>query len=162
MLAAIKGAGAFVLGLAALAVALFAISYFIYGAAWASATLVPYLSYATNIAVAVCIFVLAPLALFRRTRDFASTGFLLSSYVFGLCLWMLGFLFTYSKFGAVGVFIGLCLFGIGVVPVGMFAVALEGEWFILGMLLFGAVLTYGTRMLAIWLGQMVERANYAR
>jgi len=81
----------------------------------------------------------------------------ISSYVFGLTLWFLGLLLTYFTWGFLGVFIGLVLGGVGVVPVAMLAALINGEFFTLGILVFLTMLTFGTRALGMYLAGRAEK-----
>lgn len=69
-----------------------------------------------SLALAVTIFVLLPLAIWRKTRRNASIGLLIASYIFGITTWLLGAAVTFGSFGWFGLIVGLLIFGIGVVP----------------------------------------------
>jgi tetrahydromethanopterin S-methyltransferase subunit F len=43
-------------------------------------------------------------------------------------VWCFGFLVTYVYWGITGILIGVVLAGIGVVPIGMLASVINGEW----------------------------------
>jgi hypothetical protein len=79
-------------------------------------------------ALALSVFVLLPLAVPRKTRGFAGVGLFVSSYVFGATTWFLGAAVTFSSFGWIGLIIGLLIFGVGVVPLGI-----VGAFFKLGI-----------------------------
>jgi hypothetical protein len=104
----------------------------------------------------VTILLLVPMALIPPTRGYAAVGFSGVSYVFGAILWLAAMAFTYITWGLFAVIVGLMLFGVGVVPVGMLAALIQGEWSTLGT--FGAmlVLTYGCRILGAWLAQVAD------
>jgi hypothetical protein len=159
---ALKSLGAGLLGIAGFAVMLLLGVFFIYGATWFSLWAIPYMTFATDIAVAVCIFILLPLALFRRTRPASAYGFMLCSFVFGICLWMYGLLITMSIWGPVAVIVGLMLGGIGVVPIGMLACVFHGEWLSLTVLLVGTVLTYLARYLSLRIATRADADEYER
>ena len=55
------------------------------------------------------------------------------------------------------VFIGLVFGGVGVVPLGMIAAGLHGHWDVFWQLVFGIVLTFGTRALAMWLAVKIDK-----
>lgn len=120
-----------------------------YGAAWASEHLLPYVSLAAQWAIVVCMVVLAPLSAFRKTRAISAFGFFSSSYIFGTCLWMIGLPTAYFYWGLKSIIIGMCLFGVGVVPVALLASLFNSDWTAFSMMLVGVALTYGTRMLAL-------------
>jgi hypothetical protein len=47
----------------------------------------------------VCVLVLIPLSVPRKTRGLAATGFLWSSVVFGITLWFYAVIYTYAVWG---------------------------------------------------------------
>jgi len=51
-----------------------------------------------------------------------------SSFVVGFAAWLYGFGFTYTLWGGFAVILGLFLFGIGVVPMGLVATGINGMW----------------------------------
>ena len=67
---------------------------FIFGAAWASTTLLPWFSLLAWIAFGLVVFILLPLASPRATRGFSSVTLLIASCVFSATLWMEGPLLT--------------------------------------------------------------------
>ena len=73
------------------------------------------------IALVVCVLVLLPMALFERTRAQAGIGLFLASWLFGLTVWILSAMVTFATLGWIGLLIGLFIFGVGVVPIGIFA-----------------------------------------
>lgn len=152
---ALQAIGAFLLaagigiGVVTLAMMLF------YGAAWASEHLLRYVILAAQWAIVICVVILAPLAVFRRTRIISAVGFFSSSYVFGTCLWMMGLLSAYFYWGLKSIIIGMCLFGVGVVPVALLASLFNSDWSAIWLMLTGVVLTYTTRMFALWMFEHV-------
>jgi hypothetical protein len=79
-----------------------------------------------------------------------------ASYVFGAILWVSGMAFTYITWGLFAVIIGLVILGIGVVPIAMLAALIHADWGDLAGFIFLGVLTYGSRMLAMWLGHKAD------
>ena len=128
---------------------------FIYGAAWASETLLPWFSVLALVAFGVVVFVLLPLAIPRPTRGFSSAALLIASYVFGATLWMEGLLLTLSIWGMGAVFIGLFMAGIGVVPIAMLATLLNGMWVPLIELVLLMIMTFASRVGAMSLAETV-------
>ncbi|MBI4619907.1 MAG: hypothetical protein HY739_07075 [Desulfobacterales bacterium] len=153
----IKGAGAAILGIGFFLVIVLLIGLFIHGGAWLSAKVYPWLTIAFSITFGIALFILAPLGIFRRTRGFSGNGMVISSYIFGLTLWVWGFLLTYTLWGGLAVFIGLFLFGVGVVPIAMLATLFKGMWLTLCQLLFLTALTFGSRILGVFLLGRSER-----
>lgn len=109
------------------------------------------------VAFAVCVFVLLPCALFRETRKFSVYGLFISSVIFGAATWILGFLVTLQYWGAIGVFVGVIMGIVGIVPLGMLASAFHSDWSAIGMLALGLVLAFGARMAAFMLAKMMDR-----
>jgi hypothetical protein len=83
---------------------------------------------------------------------------LIASYVFGVDVWMYGFLVTFDLWGSIGVLFGLFLGVVGIVPLGMIAAALHALWPIVAELAFGMAITYGARMFAFFLAATLDRA----
>jgi hypothetical protein len=154
---AIKTASAIILGFTVLVALIFVAVLFIEGTATVAGKVLPFLSSITNIGTVFCVVFLLPLSLFRVTRIVSIWGFFIASYLFGLCVWMYGFLVTYDLWGGGGVFIGLVLGGVGIVPLGIIAAALKGLWFIVGDLVYGIALTYGARIFALYLASKADR-----
>lgn len=155
---AIKTVGAAILGVTVFVAMIFVAVLLIAGTATVAGKVLPFLISATNIGTVFCIVFLLPLSLFRATRIVSVWGFFIASYLFGLGVWMYGFLVTYDLWGGRGVFIGLVLGVVGIVPLGIIAAALKGLWFIAGDLVYGIALTYGARAFALYLAVKIDRA----
>ncbi len=153
---AFKNVGSVLLGIAIIAVSLFLIALLINGMAWVSGHVLEYLITFNNIVTVVCIVLLLLGAPFRETRIVPAYGLYVASFVFGVCVWMYGFMVTYQIWGGVGVFIGLMLGVVGIVPLGIIAASLHSEWVIVAELIYGLVLTYGARVIALWLWAKLE------
>ncbi len=69
---------------------------------------------------------------------------------------MEGFLLTLSLWGVFGVFVGLFMGGIGVVPIAMFATSVKGQWMPLIELVVLAVMTFASRIGATTLAASLE------
>jgi hypothetical protein len=99
-----------------------------------------------SIALAVAIFALIPLAIWRRTRGAAGVGLMVTSYIFGLTTWLLGTAVTFGSFGWLGIIIGLLVFGVGVVPLAIIGAIFKLENGGMAMALFGmAAVTLAAR-----------------
>ena len=153
---AIKNIGLSIAGLAFLLAALSLPFIFIHGAVWVSERVLPLMQNVIVYAVLACILMI-PLALIPSTRAWAAIGYTIASYVFGAATWMFGLLITYELWGGVAVFIGLCFVGVGVVPMGIVAAAIDGYWPVVGSLALGLGMTFGARMLSAFLLASAER-----
>jgi TPR repeat protein len=56
-----------------------------------------------------------------------------------------------------GVFVGIFMGGVGIVPLGMLASLFNGDWYAIGILVFGLALTFGARIIAIMLAAWIDR-----
>lgn len=143
------GLGALVpIGLVAL---LFLSLLMVRGMVWASDKALPWLVFASEIATVICVFVFLPLCIFRRTRPWAGVAFYHTSFLFGTMLFAYSCLFVVDVWGYVGLAIGLFFAGVGVVPVALLAALLHAEWHSLTEILVELFLTFGTRVLGIYL-----------
>jgi hypothetical protein len=121
------------------------------GVLWASGKFFPWLVAAGAVALVICNLVLFPLSAFKRTRPWAGLGYYYSSYVFGTLLFAYSCIVAYGYWGFFGLFVGLIIAGIGVVPVAYVATILHRDWPILGNLLVGTAATFGLRAFGIYL-----------
>ena len=155
------GVGGYAVGLIVICVGLFVVALLLRGMVWASDKMMPWLITGSGIALLVCIFIFLPLSPFRRSRGWAGVGYYYASYVFGLMLWAYSCLFVVYAWGYGALAIGLIFAGVGVVPVALLAAIFHGEWSVLWELLFGIILTFGTRGFGLWLITKVEPAAAA-
>ena len=99
-----------------------------------------------ELALAVAIFVLLPLTIWRKTRGAAGAGLLITSYIFGLTTWLLGAAVTFGSFGWFGLIIGLLFLGLGVVPLAIIGAIFKLDNGGLALVLFVmVVVTFGAR-----------------
>jgi hypothetical protein len=148
---ALKGTGAVVVALAAAAGLVLGLIWLIRTGVDVALWVLPWLQVFNEIAFAFCLLLLLPLAIFRKTRAISAIGFQIASYSFGASLWFYGLLVTYVFWGVMGVFVGLVLLGVGVVPVAAVAAIIHAEWDALGQIALGVFLTFGSRFLCVYL-----------
>ncbi len=129
---------------------------FIKGGLWLNAILYPYLVPIFQITFTVCILILLPIAIFKKTRQFSSIAFFIASYVFGIITWIWSFLLAYVSWGFIGLLIGLLIGGVGVIPIAMLATIFNGKWAALGQLVLLIVFTFGFRFLAIYFAEKAD------
>jgi len=105
------------------------------------------------IAVAVDVLILLPLSLLRGLRAFTGTTIFISSFLFGLMAWLLGFILTYALWGLWAVIIGILFFGGAVVPFALLATLFKGMWdpFFTVLILFA--LTFGSRIAGAYIAE---------
>lgn len=153
----IKGFGMGVGGLAIAAAVITIPVVFLFGAAWVSQKISPWLMPVFFWTLDACVFVLGPTAFFRSTRGFSAVGLMLASYAFGFVVWVWSFLLVLDLWGMFGVVIGLLLAGIGIVPVAVLAALFHADWASLGDLVIMIAATFGVRILAVWLASKADR-----
>ena len=156
----LKALGGFLIGIGLLIAIISLIVAFFAGAAWISSHLLRWFSNASLVAGIVLFLVLLPLSVVKRARPFSGSLILLISFIFGITLWMEGFLGTLSTWGTFAVIVGLFFAGIGVVPIAMLASLIHGSWTILLELVILAVLTFGCRIFAHWLVGTSDTASF--
>lgn len=155
---ALERIGAVILGISIVAAFIFATVLLINGTVYVNTKIFPYLLFTVTILVVVCIMILLPLSLFRRTRMIPAYGFLICSFAFGLFTWLCGFLMTYDIWGGTGIVIGMLLAGVGVVPLGMIASALHSEWSPVVEIMVGLALTFGAHFFSLFLASKLDQA----
>ena len=146
MLEKLKNVGWVVAGLGLLVAIALLVILFIHGGAWVAEKIYPWLVGIFSLALSIFTFVLLPLSIFRKTRAFAGNWMIIASWVFGVTLWVWGLILTYHLWGALAVYIGLFLFGVGIVPMAMLATMFKGMWSTFGELVFLIILTFGSRL----------------
>lgn len=151
MIDKLKSTGTILLGLLIIVAMLALIGLFIGGANWLSDKLLPLFATSSVIAFGLLVIAFLPLSAFRKTRGFGLAAIFCASVLFGATAWMEGLVTTELFWGTWGVIIGLCFAGVGVVPMGILAAFLHGEWSALFELLALIALTFGCRFYAIWM-----------
>ena len=152
----LKGAGGIAGGAILLVVILAIPIIFLTGAATFSVWALEWIPGTIGIALLGSLALL-PLAFIPTTRGFVAICYGIASFVFGVCLWLYGLAFTYIEWGMLGVFIGVILFGAGVVFTGLLAAIFSGTWVVLGNIAFLFALFIGTRILSGWLSHLAEK-----
>ena len=120
-----------------------------------AALLYPWLIAVNGLALAVTVFLFLPNAVFSSTPKFAGSGMMIASYVFGAPLWVWSLLLTYALWGGLGLFIGLFMAGVGVVPLAMLATLINAMWSELGQLASLLILAFGVR---VWGYGLLQKA----
>ncbi len=105
--------------------------------------------------LAINVLILLPMAIFRRLRQISASLIFASSFVYLLAMWLLGFVATYALWGGMAVVIGLFMFGVGIVPMAFFAGLFSGHWDVVAIIIGMAMLTVGSRLLAMKLDAAV-------
>jgi|SRR5882724_5064956 len=141
----LKSIGGFVLGLVGMIAVVTILLLVVRGGTWLADKAYPWLFVLFAIALIVSVFILLPLAIFRKTRAFAGLGIYIASYAFGLTLWVWCLLTTYTLWGPVAVVVGVLMAGVGILPVAIIACITKGLWGIALQMFLIALLTWGAR-----------------
>lgn len=145
-----KGIGGFVAFIGFFFLLFLILAAFIKGAEYLAVTIEPILAKLAWPLFALCLIVFLPLSFFKKTRSIGLTSLVVSSFVFGLLAWMLGFIATLYFWGVFWLIVGLFLAGIGVVPMGIVASFLNHRSDIAWSLIIVLVIAYGIRIFALW------------
>src|SRR5580704_10059585 len=105
----------------------------------------------SDLVLVICVLVLVPMSIFRRSRKLAALGLYSASYVFGVGAWIYALTVAFNIWGMWAVTIGIALAGIGVVPVAMLAAFFHSEWFAFWSIVVWIGLMIGTRSLSVWI-----------
>jgi len=154
----LKSIGGFIFGIAILIGIILLAMFFIKGGVWVGSKVLPWLSIIMWILFVVDIIIFLPLGIFKKTKGIASFGFYLSAYVYGLTIWVWSLLLTYFFWGALAVFIGLFIAGIGVIPTAILATALNGELIVTGQIVLLLIFTFVTNMLGNYFAEKAEES----
>lgn len=122
--------------------------------------IIPVIQLLYNITLWINILILLPLSFIKKTRMFSLFAFYVSSYIFGIELWMLSLLITYFNWGWIWVFVGIFLFGVGVVPIAVLGSLFIGDLGTLFGLLFMVALTYGARAYALYIANKIDKEHF--
>jgi hypothetical protein len=146
---------------AALAALIYFAVLMVRGTVWAADKALPWLLSASEIAILVCLFVLAPLCLFKKARPVAGFAFYVVSFLFGAMLFAYCCLFIVYTWGYGALIVGLLFAGVGVFPVALLAALIHLEGWVVLDLLLGLLLTFGTRFLGVYLISPKEEERVA-
>lgn len=121
----------------------------IVGAGYLSEQILPLLLDFVVPVLAISVLALIPLSFFNRTRAWAGKMLYLSSFLYGICAWLLSFVITMELWGVFAVILGLVLLGIGIVPIGVLAALFNAQWDVLLNIAFLLMLAFGVRRYAL-------------
>jgi len=147
----LKGVGRGALWVVSAGAALFATVFLIRGGAWLSDRIWPWIVTGIQITFGVNVLIALPMLMFRAARKTAAWVLFVSSYVYGLGVWVQGFLVTYILWGWIALTIGLVFGVIGVVPMAALACVFNGQWKSLMEIFVLVALYYGTRTGSMWI-----------
>ncbi|MFC1617556.1 hypothetical protein ACFL2K_04990 [Candidatus Margulisiibacteriota bacterium] len=138
-------------------VLMFFLVAFFKGVTWFGAKVLPWLLLISVLIFLIDILIMLPLAIFKKTRGFSAICLLISSYVFGITCWVVSLLVTYVIWGLFAIFVGLMIFGVGVVPIAILATLFTGKFYLTLQIIVLIALTLGSRLFSFYLAEKTER-----
>jgi hypothetical protein len=114
-------------------------------------TAIAIMAVSTSIAFFGGLTILPLLCIFRKTRRFAGICYVVSSFLFGFVLWVMCALTVYAAWGGFAVFIGTMVLGVGVVPMTLWILIRDAQWFNLADVALLGFSLAGSRFLGVWL-----------
>lgn len=107
----------------------------------------------------ICLITFVPVSLVllipKKSRVWGGTGIWLSSWPLGLALWIDCLLYAFSV-SAIWALAGLCLGGIGIVPIAAIMALVRGDWTNLGNLVVTCVIVMLLRYAGLWIMSRAE------
>lgn len=156
----LKSAGGILLGIAVLILMVFVAIGIFSGLGWLFDHVYPWIVRIEVLLLALCVASL-PLAFFARTRTVPAVTLSISSQIFWLGLWVLGFLIVYHLWGVGWLVAGLFLGLVGVVPLAALAALIGGDWALLGTLVGSFVIAMAASVVGAWISSVHEQQSYA-
>lgn len=152
----LKNISSIILGMLIFLAAMLLLMFLLKGDLWFSKKIFPWATIIFYTTIIVDIIILLPLSFFRKTREVGMVGLLISSYLFGLVLWVYSFLTVYSVWGWEAIIIGTILAGVGVIPIAVVAVILNSQWVIFLQLVLLIILTFGIKFRIMYVAEKNE------
>lgn len=152
----LKTIGSYILGIIIFVGFGLLVAFILKGSLWFSVKVFPLMGIVFWIVLIFSIVILVPLSIIKKTREIGLIGILITSYIYGLLLWVWSFLITFSTWGWIAVIIGLVIAGIGVVPIALLATILTAHWATLLEIIILIVITFGVRFLALYIAEKNE------
>ncbi len=126
---------------AGIVLVLYVLGRFKFGSWWVSLVFL-----VTALAIAN-LFIIFPLALIKKARKFMGTFIHESSWPLGVAMWIAAALDCYRIWGFKGIAAGILLGGVGLLPVGVAACAVEKSWKEGLFLILSIIFTLGFRVI---------------
>lgn len=155
----LENIGGFLLGIALIIGLFFLGTLLLKGAIWVSELILPYTSLIMWIVFFLNLFIFLPLAIPSATKGVSGVALVISSYIYGLNLWIWAFLLTLFYWGITGIIIGFFIMGLGFVPIAIIASGINGEWMVLAQLLLLILFTFGSHLLGMYLIERYDEIN---
>lgn len=122
-------------------------------------TILPWMNLIAGLILLLNILIFFPLSFIKKTRGSSAIVFYISSYIYGLDLWLRSLLLTYYFWGGFWVVIGLLFAGAGVLPMALLATMFDGSWLFFFGLCLDIVIIWGFRLYALNLAKKEDELN---
>lgn len=152
----IKEYGSVVLGFIILGLVVFLSLFFIKYLLIAALYLVPIFEKMNNTISFIVLFLLA-CSVAPAFRVVTGVGIIIGASLWGIGLWLNSLIITYTLWGLTGLFIGLFLAGVGVLPSAILALLFNGEWKAALILLVSLIITLAAHLLGYWI---ISKSKY--
>ena len=146
-------------GVFAVCVLGFLATIYAFGIVWVSENITSFVLTAAFADFWICLFIFLPASRYRATQIMALYGFYGSAIIFGVCVWILGYLTIYQYWGGLGVLVGLVLGVVGIVPIGIFISLFYADWIPFGLQMLGLAFVYSTYSFAVRVAAKMKRAK---
>lgn len=152
----IKEYGPIVLGLIAITLFFGIFSIFIKYLLIIALYLVPIFEKMNN-AISFIVLLLLACSVVPAFRVVTGVGIIIGASLWGIGLWLNSLIITYTLWGLTGIFIGLFLAGVGVLPSAILALLFNGEWRTALILLVSLIITLAAHLLGYW---VISKSKY--
>jgi len=149
-------AGTTALGLVGMFFLLTLLGLIVKGFTWVAITVLPSLNQILIYLGGICILLLLPLALIKKTRIISVIGLQITAFLSCIYLWLVSLLLVYDYWGAVGCFFGIALGFIGIIPLAFIATMVNGDWSLTGDLTYNLVSIIILYSLMAWILNKTE------
>lgn len=122
------------------------------GVRFLSGVLIPVLTAVSFVMFMAMFFMIILSSFVKKYRGITSIALLIFSYFFGVTAWFLGLSSTLYYFGFLWVIIGVFMLGVGVIPIGLLALAVNGQGWNFITLVSLLVLAFQARKWALQFG----------
>lgn len=127
------------------------------GVTWLAETVYPYISYLSQILFSIAIFIFLPLIFFQKTKKFGVVATVGVGYFLALDLWLYSIITVHAYWGWVGLLVGLAMGGIGVIPIGLLAAGVNGDWSNIGTSSLQIAAILALIFLPVWYSTRVDK-----
>jgi len=135
---------------------LFVTIWLIKGVVWVGDYVYPIVQFVTNIALTIAFLICLPLSIFKKFRFYCAIGIAFASFIAGFDLWVHSLITTYVIWGWIGVLFGFITGVIGMIPVSLIALMIDGQWTHFWAGIFALMIIFILFALSLFIGSKAE------